>query len=598
MNKKIILAISGFCLILTVFSGFVIFKKNRQNLPIGIAEIKEISLEAKSKNEIKCQDNWLQYQNDILGLGFCYPIEWGDVIIEPIENLTSLDGVVDEYSKDEHNSFNNSLYLKFKNLNDKAYETRNNLELHFFNERYGGEYYPNARAYDKGYIDNIADLKNNKNICEYKTNFTELWGEQGRITELWSECGGGIKNRILNHEEYFDKNIYSFKMESLAYTNLENGFFDNLLVQKRYLDIVQVEKKINNFEQIFEAKNYPSQVDNSKVISIEEYREQKEEFAKFVKSIYSYAPILKKESEFHLEENEDDKITAIRKYYWLLENQKLDEAYTMHLKNNSSKDEFQSMYGRVFKSEARDFKKLKDGTYKFFVDYQDHNSEKELYRIEMRVADDLKIETVSAEKIVSEMVKFGDNYLAYAKERDGKSFVVLERYGAELTIDEGVANYNEDHSNIGEVKFFRDIKFSPNGNYLIYKMFGWEWMVAYVYDIQNDKKVFEFSSPNKFDFSQDEKYLFLCASDGMTEGASGSVYRTPDFKKQFDLLGEKKFEVAMDVKCDYDQVENKIIFVYGGDCQNVDDQNKNCQKQEVIYSLDKNQLEGKSSLNN
>jgi len=602
MNKKVFLVVSFLLLILALIFGFFIFKSKKTFLSES-EKVSNISDKKENfssrRDKVICQKDWDKYENDVLGLGFCYPHEWGEVLIEPIKNLTLLEGAVEEYSKDEHNAYSNSIFIKFKNLESKAYENRNNIELHLFNDKYGGEYYPNAQAYNKGYIDNISALKNSKDICAYRTNFTELWSGQGRITEFWDECKKGVKTRILNHEEYFDKNLYSFELESLAYLNLENGSFDDLLIKRKYLYISQVEKRIGGFEDVFEAKNYSSNVDNSKVISLEEYDRQKSEFAEFVKNIYSYKPIIQEKEDFKILEGEDEKITIIRKYYWLLENNKSEEAYRMHFRNNSSADDFKSLYGKVFRIEAKDFEKTDDNMYKFFIDYQNHNKEKELYRIMMRVSDDFRIEIISTEKIVSEMVKFNDgNYVAYAKEQNGKNFVILERYGAEFVVDSGEAKYNEKNSNIGEVKFFGDIKFSPHGNYLIYKMFGWEWMIAYVYDIQNDKKVFEFNAPEKFDFSKDENYFFVCSKDGMAGKASGNIYKVSNFDKQFEIFDSKNDIYIEDMDCSYDESRNEVSFVYKEGCEYDGDIKNECKKNEIIYSLDQNKMVGKNTSDN
>jgi len=596
MNQKRIFLSVSFFLVASFIFGWVIFNKDNffpnkiEGEVSNLSAKKENSDVLEKKNELNCEDSWEKYANDVLGIGFCYPKEWGYPFIDPVENLTLLDGAVEEYSQDEHNVFSNSLFIRFKqSIGNEIDKNKSGVELRIFNENYKGEYYPNGAAYDKGYVDNIAQLKSNKNICEYKWNFTELWAEQGKLTEFWNECEKRIKTRIINHEQYFDKNIYSYDLESLAYFNLENGFFDNVLATKKYLHIGQVDKKINKFEDVFEAKNYSSQVDNSAVISQEEYLKQKEEFGKFIESIYSYKPIEEKKDDFKIMDGEDEKNSAMRKYYWLIENQKLEEAYEMHNRINISLDDFKFAHKKVKLAKARDFKNVNDNTYKFFVDYQRHNKPKTLYRITMRSTDANKIEIISEEEIVSDIVRFKD-YSSYAKKQNGKIFLVLERYGAEMIVDEGVADYNSDQSNINEVKFFEDIKFSKNGNYLIYKMRGWEWMASYIYDIGEAKQVFESDSPHTFSFDKDEKNLFVCSSAGMSTSASGTIYGLPDFNKQFELFKLEK-STTLEVSCDYDENKNELIFIYDKDCF-IEEEEKNdkCKKYEVIYSFGENKM--------
>ncbi|MFA6183608.1 MAG: hypothetical protein WC682_00725 [Parcubacteria group bacterium] len=592
MNQKKLILIVSFFLALAVIFGITIFKKERLNNYQGKDDAKSSAINKKIDNKnnkevalAKCKDGWESYNNDVLGIGFCYLDSWGKPTIEPLENLTLLDGALIEYSGDEHNAYNNSLFIKFKENEKEPDEKGNNLELRIFNENYKGEYYPNSEAYEKGYIDNVADLKANKNICDYQVEFTQLWKQQGRMTEFWSQCNKGIKDRIIINEEYFDKNIYSYNLESLAYLKLQNNFFDNVLIKKNYLAVSQVEKNISNFSQIFETKNYPSTVDNSKIISQEKYAQQRDDFGNFVSSIYSYKPIIPEKKDFQITNGEDNKITLIRKYYWLIENQNLEEAYKMNNRINISLDDFKALYQKTRFVQARDFQKVNDNTYKFFLDYQDHNNSKKIYRLTLRIINEDKLEIITTEEIVSEMVKSGD-FTAYSKKQNGKSFLILGRYGIETVIDQGEADYREDYSNLENVKFFRDIKFSDNGNYLIYTMSGWEWSIIYIYDINNDKEALSFDS-GTYGFSADEKSFFVCTNAGMVTNPGGIIYNTPDFKKQFELFGSDK-NLATEVRCNYDKDKNELTFIYDKDCSDFDD--KNCKKNEVVYSFNENKM--------
>lgn len=600
MVKKRIFLLISFFLIMAVIFGLAVF--NKENLFFnknekGFLDTAKIQKNKQNKNfknyqNVICEENWEKYTNDVLGIGFCYPKEWGKVYIDPVKDLTLLEGAIDEYSKDENNAYNNSLFIKFDNGKEGL---NNKVELRIFNNNYRGEHYPNVFAYDKGYIDNIDKLKEDKNICVYRTNFTELWQEQGRMTESWSECESGMKNRIINHEQYFDKALYSYNLESLAYLNLQNNFFDNVLIKKTYLHISQIEKKINSFEEIFEAKKYPSNVDNSGIISQEEFDKQKEEFVRFVNSICSYIPITFKTEGFKEVEGEDSKITAIRKYYWLLEGQNLEEAYKMHNRINSSLDEFKSIYKKTRVAKARDFSKLNDNAFKFFVDYQDHNKPQTLYRITARVLNDEKIEIITIEEIVSDVAENGNNK-AYFKKRDGKSFMILEKYGVEIVVDEGKADYDSNHSDTGEVKAFGDIKFSKSGKYLFYKMYGWEWLGAYIYDVEEVKEVFKSDSPHVFSFDKDEKNLFVCSNVGMSSSASGAIYSLPDFKKKFELFDQEKSD-ALEVACNYDEGKNELIFTYDKNCASSEEEKDDkCKKYEVVYSFDKNEMIGSKAI--
>ena len=600
MKQKRIFLLISFFLVASFIFGLALFNRDKSATDKNkygqenYLEKKEgdNQLINKNKPEVKCEDNWEKYENDVLGLGFCYPKEWGGVFIEPIRDLSLLPGALDEYSKDEHNSYSHSLFVKFEEVEKGAFgKGGNRMELRIFNENYQGENYPNSRAYEKGYVDNIGDLKKTKNICDYRINFTELWEEQGRLTELWNQCEGRVKTRIINHEQYFDKSLYSYDLEAVSYLNLQNNFFDHVLIKKSYLHINQVEKKIGGFAQIFEAKNYPSAVDNSIVITQDEYDKEKEEFAQFINGVYSYAPIIIEKKDFQENKDEDEKITLIRKYYWMLENQKLEEAYQMHNRTNTSLEEFKTAQAKTRLAVARDFEKINDNTYKFFLDYQEHNKPKLVYRQTLRITNN-KIEIITTEEITSEMVKI-DNMVAYAKKQNGKNFVILEQYNVATVIDEGLADYDQAYSNLEAVKFFSDVKFSQSGKYLLYRMGGWEWSKNYVYDIEKMTQVLEYDS-GLSGFDKDEKSYFVCRSAGMGSDATGIIYGVPEFKKKFELFKAGSNEI-INVECKHDENKNELTFIYDNGCEENDE---NCKKYEVIYSFGEDRMLSSKALNN
>ncbi len=600
MNKKRIFLLISFFLMGAFVFGLVIFNKDKLFVKENKSNYKNYSLEKKvtsqkmlaNKREVSCQDSWEKYENDVLGIGFCYPKKWGGVFIEPIKELSSLPGALNEYSQDEHNSYNSSLFVKFEEIEGNLQKKEGNkVELRIFNENYQGENYPNSRAYEKGYVDNIGDLKRTKNICDYRINFTELWDEQGRMTEFGSQCNKGVKTRIVNHEQYFDKALYSYDLESLAYLNLQNNFFDNVLIKKSYLHISQVEKKIGDFNQIFEAKDYPSSVDNAEIISQEEFISQKEEFIKFVSSVYSYSPVVPEKKDFQENKDEEENITLIRKYYWMLENQKLEEVYQMNNRISTSLEEFKTTHAKIRLAVTRNFEKINDNTYNFFLDYQEHNKPKLVYRLTLRIINN-KIEIITTEEITSEMVKF-DNLTAYAKKQNGKSFVILEQYKVAIVVDEGLAEYDQAYSNLGEVKFFSDIKFSQSGKYLLYRMGGWEWSKNYVYDIEKMVPVLEYDS-GLSGFTRDEQSFFVCSSAGMSSTATGIVYGVPEFKKNFELFDVSSNEI-INVACKYAEDKNELIFVYDKGC---DENDKNCKKYEVVYSFGEDKMISSRAIDN
>jgi hypothetical protein len=203
----------------------------------------------------------------------------------------------------------------------------------------------------------------------------------------------------------------------------------------------------------------------------------------------------------------------------------------------------------------------------------------------MRIVGGDKLETVVIEEITSEIVKSGD-YTAYAKEQDKKSSLILGRYGTETIINQGETDYVENYSNSENVKFFGDIKFSNSGNYLTYSVNGQESAMTHVYDISNDKEIFNFNSGFS-GFSADEKSFFVCTNAGMISSPAGTIYNVFDFKKQFELFNSDKIS-ATEVRCNYDKDKNELIFTYDTNCSQFDD--KNCKKTEVVYSFSENKM--------
>jgi hypothetical protein len=125
----------------------------------------------------------------------------------------------------------NSFFIDFEN---------EDVSLRFFNQRYGGEYYPKYYyyAYAYGYIDNIPLLRKTGNICDYKIDFNKKY--EDRLNEIYNDCSKNIKTAIIEKYEYFDflqdinKSRYSYNLEGFAYKKLSNGYFDDLLIKAKF----------------------------------------------------------------------------------------------------------------------------------------------------------------------------------------------------------------------------------------------------------------------------------------------------------------------------------------------------------------------------
>ncbi len=504
-------------------------------------ELKHINLEKivelTVKDEPKCQENWKEYKHDIIGIKFCYPEQWGEPTTSPKSETTRLEDVVSEFS--EHNSSYNSFFIDFS---DK------NISLRFFNEQYGGEYYPNALAYAYGYADNIPLLKSTGNICEYKIDFNENWQYKGKFNEVYNSCEKNIKTTVIEKTQFFDQALYIYTLKSFAYKKPVNGYFDNLLIELKHGWTKQAPEQLSTLSQFL----------NGIEKSEDQFQREKDEFVSFANSIKTYQPIHRIFQEFEIIRGEDPRITVIRKYYWFLLNNKIKEAYEMRSdKTELAYETFQDWYKDIYFAEPYDFKSVNSNEYEFYVKYQDHNKSKTKFRVKMFVSENT-IKTLSSDEILSDEVSFGE-YSAYVIKRGDKNYMILSENGEEIIIDEGTASYDSEYSNLGEVKSFHNPKFSPKGNYLTYAMIGWEWQVNYVYDIK--EKAIKFSgSHHSSGFAFSEKYFYVCSSVGMITGADGIVYSVPDFEIEFDVLDGLDDYDCFEVDCEYDKNSENIIF--------------------------------------
>ena len=162
--------------------------------------------------------------------------------------------------------------------------------------------------------------------------------------------------------------------------------------------------------------------------------------------------------------------------------------------------------------------------------------------------------------------KFGA-YTAFSEMRDDKSYLILKKGETETVVDEG-ADYNADQKAAGFGESFTDIKFSSQGNYLLYSMSDYEGGGSVIYDIKNAKIVTGVSRVEVgagFDITPDEKYLYVCRGAGIDAGVSGKVYALPEFKEVFDADSGHGSDVDdgnnyMSNACVFDQDKNAIVF--------------------------------------
>lgn len=513
----------------------------------------------KQPSQLGCEAAWKKYTNDVLGIAFCYPESWGAPRTQPIENLTTLRDAVKQYSDGGENAYKHSIFIEFT---ANPAETFGKVRLRFFNEQYAGEFYKNVNAHRGGYADNIEVLKKSGNICDFKTEFNQPSVYPNTLKEIWTECYGNVKTTIIEDTEHFDflpsdsQVLYSYDLNSYGYRRLKNFFFDNLLVQSSHEHIVQLKKPLRNFEEFFSAEkaHHNSIRSTQEYITKDQYLKEKVEFAKFLDSIIAFQPVTAPTLEFQSVPGEEISLTKIRKYYWLLSNGKIDEAYAMHQGSAGTIDEFRSRYGKIKSAVPRGFISKENGRFEFYVDYQDHNEDPTLFHVIMNVSD-VRMVTELSEEITTEMVKFGD-YTAYGKHKGSKMYMVLLEKGQERIVDEGEDGVEREIA----VTNFWEPRFSANGQYLIFGKSGWEWMSSSVYDIEKEEITVTAEGPEVFEFTTDKKFFYTCGSAGMGQTNAGKIYAVPGFRLLFDVMGDEMNQQYASVSCKQDSVKGTITF--------------------------------------
>lgn len=525
-----------FIVIVCLLLGFS--KETIQRYEDAIIRKGQELLGIEEKNQ--CGEGWTFYQQDVIGLSFCYPREWGNVTL-PKEPVTRLEGLLDgAYDR-------NSFLIGF--------DKNDNASLQIFNEEYGGEKYSDGKTEQYYNADNIKKLRTDGNICEYKMDFDLAWEYGGSVSEPYAACDDGIKTAIVDTQEYFDRETHSALLQTSAYAKLQNGYFDHALVTYIYGSTGQLEQKFDNVDAFLTQAGKTQ----------EDFAKEKVDFIIFAKSVKTFVPEKNVQAEFETVVGEDARVTAIRKYYWLLEGGKLQEAYAMKAEPGAETyEEFSSQYKNVHVAKPSDIQNVGGDDFSFLVQYQDHNEPEVKYSVKMTVADG-KLKTIAMEEFRGTTAAFGQ-YSASAVERNGKFYLTLKKGETETIVKEG-KDYLAEAKAAGFGESFSDIKFSSQGNYLTYSTDDYEASSRTLYDVKNGKEITQVKGAfaDSFDVTPDEKYFYFCTSvgEGVYDIIPGKVYSLPDFQVAFDASGGEHDGYA-DHTCVYDRERKAIVFSSSG----------------------------------
>jgi hypothetical protein len=314
--------------------------------------------------------------------------------------------------------------------------------------------------------------------------------------------------------------------------------------------------------------------------------------------------------EFQEDPNLNADVNLIRKFYYLLENNKIEEAFKLQMDKNYLG--FENKYQDLEYLKPDNFKEIKlnyneitkidpnldpnGANYEFTLSYKKPNQEEEKYRIKAAIIDfngQQKIKIISQEKYLIEPITFSNpntnsnftqNLKAYAVNRNGKNYMLLERYGKEIIVDQAQDDFENEKE---ETLFYDEAFFSPNGNYLLFKGNAREISLLEIYSILQQRIVISENNYGDYGFSSDEKYFYSCQSAGFGP-QKGLIYNLSWGRPIFDLYRDAKQKVPqideyLNINCSYNQTTQEVIF-------SLTKQANDPEKQEVVYSLTSNRL--------
>lgn len=545
-----------------------VYLDTEQSQPSSIAgDKKNIQNTTTSSSDLACPENWEKFHHDVLGIAFCYPQEWGAPVTSPFENLTDISNMEKTFA-DQNTFYDHTLSILFKE-NKK-------VRVELFHDQYSGKSERDINEpyiyYESGVTDRIPGLRDGKSICDYQVEYDYRYTPDMspmHLGTIESSCNNAIKTVLTKETKVFNFDnigtLYTYDLKSLYFTKFPNTYFENAIISYTGDHVGQVRESVRTLEEYFTLPKKRRTGEIEPTVSREQFEQEREDFKQFVGTITPYKPIPRTESVFSPIDGEDVYTTIIRRYYWFLENKKFDEAYAMYSdKTGITLDEYVNQYKEVYSARPRDFKKLPNGRYEFFVDYREHNSSEQQFHVVMKITDE-KIQTEFVEEILSEIERLKD-MTTYSARRGNKNVVVLKQGENETIIDQAEARYDEQYSNIATVRHFGHATFSPRGNYILYGATGWEWHINYIYDVRSRQIIAPvkadsgWSDAHTLNFTPDEKHLYFCSSAGLASGVGGSVYSVPRFRVEYNVLNSIDSINFLSVGCSYDTDAQVVEF--------------------------------------
>ena len=157
--------------------------------------------------------------------------------------------------------------------------------------------------------------------------------------------------------------------------------------------------------------------------------------------------------------------------------------------------------------------------------------------------------------------------ISIKKQGEYNYVIFTDENGSEFILDKAPwnrDNWENEGRNVTEYVIYSDARFSPNENYVLYKLDVWEGgLTNVVYDLDKKERVQGFFG-STVGFTPDEKYFFAC--DRGYNFSTAKIYELPSFNVIYDLFGSivgegdaEFYNAYLAETCEFVDYENDLV---------------------------------------
>ncbi len=489
------------------------------------------------------------YRNDIFGIAFDYPEEWGDVVINH-EEITNLQNYVAGLSDEEKQRvYANVVSIEFANRD--ALTPKLVIGL--------GDTSPWRDLYSVD-GDFLSALLVDRSACR-ESSMTS-----SELTHCWRL--GSIVAALENDKNFENR---QYDMSLVAYrsvandSDVRNGI--TLFVRPSYVN--SIDQRITTVQDFY-AVVRAAKENQSDVHSLEELVAYAKMLNAFWESVELFVPAQTVIAPENIA-TDDKAVRRVIRYYAAIERGDFATACAQKRGKSCSKKavaKVRALYGDTYYARVMHFFPEKN---QIVVSYREHN--KMPQQILVEIALEKKKLQLERKGIVRKFDALDDGARIMTLQHDRKVELIYEKGERRIVIDSGHDGSIEPTGSSSFVfsQIFLD-------RYIYYAQYGWEWGAGRVYDLAQQKVVYTGAAPT-YDFSAfvEGQWITLCnAQSDFSGSATVAVFDgSKDFAKVFDVydfLGEK---YGRDIvyanggyyvrSCDYDATKKVLAFVLARD---------------------------------